>query len=242
MDARPMRHLLLAALLIATPAFAGTPLPDAPHVMASGEGKTSVAPDLARITLTARYRNAAPAAAKQSVDRSIEAFLDLAPRFGLKPSQVTAADLSVSEDVDYDERDRKMSNGFIATREVTVELHELDRLGEFLDAALAAGMNEIDNVAFESSRADALRAEARDKAVAQAREKAGGLAQAFGAALGQVYSSNSLNSVSADGYGAATLDRVEVTGSRIQRSRYVQPTVEYSERVSAVFELKRGSP
>lgn len=236
-----MRHLLLAALLIAAPASAGTPLPDAPHVMASGEGKASVAPDLARITLTARYRNAAPAAAKHAVDRSIEAFLDLAPRFGLEPAHVTAADLSVSEDIDYDARDRKISNGFVASREVTVELRELARLGAFLDAALAAGMNEVDRIVFESSRAEALRAEARDKAVAQAREKAGGLAEAFGATLGPVYSINSLNSVSTDGYGATMLDRVQVTGTRIQRSRYVQPTVEYSERVSAVFELKRPS-
>jgi uncharacterized protein YggE len=234
-----MRHLLLAALLIATPAHAGTPLPNAPHVTASGEGKATVAPDLARITLTAKYRNPAPGAAKQAVDRSIEAFLDLALRFGLEPAHVRASDLSVTEDTDYGERDRKVSNGFIATREVTVELRELTRLGEFLDAALAAGMNEVDNISFESSRADALRAEARDKAVAQAREKASGLAKAFGGVLGPVYSINSLHSTGSDGYGATTLDRVQVTGTRIQRSRYVQPTVEYSERVSAVFELQR---
>ncbi|HVI25339.1 MAG TPA: SIMPL domain-containing protein [Xanthomonadaceae bacterium] len=234
-----MRFLLLTALLLAGSAVAGTPLPDAPHVMSSGEGKVSVAPDLARVTLTASYRNTAPAAAKQSVDRSIEAFLDLAPRFALQPSQVRAADLSVSEDIDYDERDRKVSNGFVATRQVTVELRDLARLGEFLDAALAAGVNEVDNIQFESSRAEALRAEAREKAVAQAREKASGLAQAFGAALGPVYSINSLGSFNSDGYGANSLDRIEVTGSRVHRSRYVQPTVEYSERVSAVFELKR---
>jgi uncharacterized protein YggE len=232
-----MRHALLALLLVAAPAFAGTPLPDGPHVTATGEGKASVAPDMARVRMTARYRNASAAAAKQAVDRSVEAFLDLAPRFGLAPAHVTAGDLSVSEDLDTDERGRKVSNGFVATRAVTVELRQLPRLGEFLDAALAAGVNEVDDIAFESSRADALRVEARAKAVADAREKAGGLAQAFGAALGPVYSINSLNSSFGDRYGEQ-LDRVIVTGTR-GRSRYVQPTVEYSERVATVFELKR---
>ena len=81
--------------------------------------------------------------------------------------------------------------------------------------------------------------EARSKAVADAREKAGGLATAFGTTLGPVYSINSVNSSVADGYGSAnTLDRIEVTGSRINK-RYLQPTVDYTERVSAVFELKR---
>jgi uncharacterized protein YggE len=232
-----MRPALHALLLAAAPAFAGTPLPDAPHVTATGEGKVSVAPDIARIKLTARYRNASAAAAKQAVDRSVDAFLDLAPRFGLEPAQVTAGDLSVSEDVDRDDNGRRISSGFVATREITVELRQLARLGEFLDAALASGVNEVDDIAFESSRADALRAEARAKAVADAREKAGGLAKAFGVALGPVYSINSLNSSYADRYGEQ-LDRVVVTGSR-GRSRYVQPTVDYSERVATVFELKR---
>lgn len=232
-----MRPALLALLLAAAPAFAGTPLPDAPHVTATGEGKVSVAPDTARIKMSAVYRNASAAAAKQAVDRSVDAFLDLAPRFGLEPAQVTAGDLSVSEDVNRDDNGRKISSGFVATREITVELRQLTRLGEFLDAALASGLNEVDGIAFESSRADALRAEARAKAVADAREKAGGLAQAFGVALGPVYSINSLNSSFADRYGEQ-LDRVTVSGSRVH-SRYVQPTVDYSERVATVFELKR---
>lgn len=233
-----MRPALLALLLAATPAFAGTPLPDGPHVTATGEGQVSAPPDLARVRLAVRYRNPSPAAAKQSVDRSIEAFLALAPRFGVEPAHVTAGDLSVSEDIDTDDNGRKVSNGFVATRDLTVELHDLTRLGEFLDAALAAGVNEVEDIAFESSRADALRAEARAKAVADAREKAGGLARAFGATLGPVYSINSLNASFGDGY-AGQLDRIVVTGSRVQRSRYVQPKVDYSERVSTVFELKR---
>lgn len=72
-----------------------------------------------------------------------------------------------------------------------------------------------------------------------AREKASGLATAFGGALGPVYSISSIRSGVDDGYGATTLDSVAVTGSRIQRSAYLQSTVEYAERVSAVFELKR---
>jgi uncharacterized protein YggE len=120
-----------------------------------------------------------------------------------------------------------------------VKLRSLDKLGTLLDAALAAGITVIENVTFESSREPELRREARDKAIADAREKASGLATAFGGALGPVYSINSIRSGVDDGYGATTLDRIEVTGSRIQRSAYLQPTVEYAERVSAVFELKR---
>jgi len=236
-----MRTLLLGSfLLFATPCFAGTALPDAPHVVASGEGKVTVAPDLATVSLQAKYHNANAATAKQSVDRSIAALLKIAPDFGLDEKDVIASDLSLSEDVDYDNNGRRISSGFVANREITIKLHQLDRLGALLDAAVAAGVNDVENVSFESSRKEALRLEARAKAVADAREKASGLATAFGTSLGPVYSINSVTSTLADGYGGATtLDKIEVTGSRINTGRYLQPTVDYTERVSAVFELKR---
>ncbi|MGY1530206.1 SIMPL domain-containing protein [Luteimonas sp. A649] len=84
-----------------------------------------------------------------------------------------------------------------------------------------------------------LREDARAQAVADAREKAGGLATAFGGRLGPVYSINSLNSMQSDGYGNTTLDRIQVTGSRMDSGRYLQPTIEFTERVSAVFEISR---
>ena len=43
----------------------------------------------------------------------------------------------------------------------------------------------------------------------------------------------------ANAWSGATLDRVQVTGSRSEGGRYLQPRVEYSESVSVVFELKR---
>lgn len=234
-----MRALLLIGLLLSAPCLAGTALPDAPHVVTNGEGKATAKPDLARVTLSAQYRNANAATAKQSVDRGVEGFLKLAPGFGLTPEDITASDVSVSEDIQYDDHDRRTSNGFVANRDVKVKLRDLEKLSALLDAALAAGLTEIENVAFESTREPELRREARDKAIADAREKASGLATAFGGALGPVYSINSVRSDIDHGYGGTTLDRVEVTGSRIQRSAYLQPTVEYAERVSAVFELKR---
>lgn len=234
-----MRAMLLFGLLLTAPCWAGTPLPDAPHVVTQGEGKVTAKPDLARITISAQYRNANAATAKQAVDRGIEAFLKIAPEFGLMPEDITASDISVSEDIGYDDRDRRISNGFVAEREVRLKLRDLERLGALLDAALAAGLTEIGNVSFESTRKEQLRIEARNKAIADAREKAAGLATAFDGTLGLVYSINSVRSGFDDGYGATTLDRVVVTGSRVQRSAYLQPTVEYTENVSAVFELKR---
>jgi uncharacterized protein YggE len=232
----------MIAVLLSLPsaaAMAGTPLPDAPHVVVQGEGLVSVAPDSATVTTVARHRSADPAEAKRMVDRAVDALLKVAPRFDVAPDDMTASDLALREDIDHDDNGRPVSRGHVASRQVKVRLDDLERLGAWLDAALAAGFNDVDDVTFKSSNEVRLREDARARAVADAREKATGLAVAFGGGLGPVYSINSLNSMYSDGYGATTLDRIQVTGSRIDSGRYLQPTIDFTERVSAVFEITR---
>ena len=66
-----------------------------------------------------------------------------------------------------------------------------------------------------------------------------GLALAFGGRLGPVYSINSIGSHTGYEYGATTLDRIQVTGSRVGGGRYLQADVEFNESVRAVFDLQR---
>ena len=55
-----MRKRMITALLplLSAVAVAGTPLPDAPHVVVQGEGLVSVAPDSATVSMVARHRSA----------------------------------------------------------------------------------------------------------------------------------------------------------------------------------------
>lgn len=236
-----MRQWMLAALLLslAPAAIAGTPLPDAPHVVVQGEGEVSVAPDAAIISMVARHRASNPSEAKRMVDRAVDALLKVAPGFDVAPDDITASDLALREDINYDDNDRPLPPAHVASREVKVRLDDLDTLGAYMDAALAAGFTNISDVTFKSSKEASLRKEARARAVADAREKATGLATAFGGNLGPVYSINSVNSVQAHGYGNTTLDRIQVTGTRMDSGRYLQPTIDFTERVSAVFEISR---
>lgn len=237
-----MRTWMIATLLALSPAaaVAGTPLPDAPHVVVQGEGLVSVAPDSATVSMVARHRSTSAAEAKRVVDRAVDALLEAAPGFDIDSDDISASDLVLHEDQDYDDEGRRLLPvEHLATREVKVRLEDLDRLGEWMDAALAAGFTNVSDVSFKSSQEARLREDARKQAVADAREKARGLAVAFGGRLGPVYSINSLNSMQAHGYGNTSLDRVVVTGSRIERGRYLEPKIDFTERVSAVFEISR---
>lgn len=237
-----MRTWISIALLSLSSAAAisGTPLPDAPHVVVQGEGKVSVEPDSAIVTMVAMHRAADAAEAKRVVDRAVNALLDIAPRFDVEPDALSASDLSLQEDVDYDDDGRRRQPVMhIATREVEVRLDDLERLGAWTDAALAAGFTRIADIRFESTRQARLREDARARAVADAREKASGLASAFGGRLGPVYSVNSPGMVEAYGYGNTSLDSIVVTGPRVDEGRYLQPKIDVTERVTAVFEIVR---
>lgn len=235
-----MRAVLgLVLMMVVCVAMAGTPLPDGPHIVVAGEGKVTVTPDSARIRLRFEQRAEQPLPAKQVVDRQVNALLAGSGRFGVAESDIQASDLSLSEDVVHDKNDRRISNGYVAARNVSVVLKDPDRLNEFLDFCLSVGASDISQISFESSRAAELRVEAKRKAVASARKKGEEMATAFGTRLGQVYSIDSVQSRQAHGWGVAAPDVVTVSGNRIETGRYLQPTVDYSESVHAVFELVR---
>jgi len=108
-----------------------------------------------------------------------------------------------------------------------------------MDTALGAGFTDVSDISFKSGQEARLREDAPARAVADAREQAGGLDGAFGGRRRPVYGINSVNSMQAHGYGHTTLDRIQVTGARMDSGRYLQPRIDFTERVSAVFEISR---
>jgi len=230
---------LCTFLLTSFGVLAGTPLPDGPHIVVSGDAKVSTKPDSVRVRFDFAHRAQAPLPAKQSVDTAVNGFLAKLDDYGVADTDISASNLDAQEDVEYTDSGKRVSNGYEATRSVTVLLKDVDRLNEFLDQGLASGAEEIGSITFESTDAESLREQAKRKAVDNAQSKAAGMAKAFGANLGPVYSIDSVNSRFASSYGATTLDTIAVTGSRVSRGRYIQPTVEYAESVTAVYELHR---
>lgn len=221
-------------------AWAGTPLPDGPHIVVSGEGKATGVPDQVRVTFEFTSRGAKPLPTKQAVDAGVNRLLGRLGEFDIAKDDIRAGDLSTREDIDYTDSGKLVSNGFTSERSVTVLLKQVDRLNDLIDMGLGEGASEFSGPNFESSQATALRAQAKREAIDNLRAKAVETAASFNAQLGPVYSINSVNSQQSRVYNEAySLDAVTVSGSRQRQGRYLQPSVEYTESVNAVFELKR---
>jgi uncharacterized protein YggE len=76
--------------------------------------------------------------------------------------------------------------GYRVSNQVVVLVRDLDNLGTVLDDLVAAGANQVHGLAFEVSKAETLKDEARKNAIANALRRARLLAAAAGAEVGEV--------------------------------------------------------
>jgi uncharacterized protein YggE len=89
--------------------------------------------------------------------------------------------------------------GYEARISFQISLKELDRSDEIAEGLVAAGMNEIERISFETSRLKEERAKARRMAVAAAIEKAQNYCSAAAAGLGRVLHIEDVNPMTVQG-------------------------------------------
>jgi uncharacterized protein YggE len=181
--------LLTAAVPLAATAGPGEPLPRT--VSVSGQGEVSAEPDIAFVTLGVEARRPTMAEARKEVTRTVEKILALSKELGIDPKRVSATRLQIHPDYVWNEQTRKqVLNGYVVSRQVQVELRDLEQLGPLLERAVSAGVNQVNDPVLDSSKRKDLERQAMTLAVQDARLNAETLAQAAGARLGPVRTLN----------------------------------------------------
>lgn len=189
MSVRPLLVALLALspLGVAVPALAADDMPR--MVSVSGEGEIVAQPDIAFVTLGVEARRPTMAEARAEVAKTIDAVLALTRSLKIDPKQVNATRLQVQPEYSWNERDReRVLLGYLVSRQVEVELRDLEQLGPLMERAVDAGVNQVGDARLDSSKRKDLEREAMALAVKDARLNAESLAGAAGARLGAVRS------------------------------------------------------
>lgn len=186
-----LRYATALSLLAAAPLVAQVPspmpIPPTPSISVTAGGEVKVTPDRAYVTVGVMSRAATAAAAGAENARRQQAILDTLKRMGFTPQQLTTSGYSVSPDMRYDQQTGQSTvTGYTVRNSVRVEVREVAQVGPVIDAALKKGSNEIQGIAFFSSKADSARREALRQAVAMSRADAEVLAQAAGGSLGEL--------------------------------------------------------
>ena len=161
-----------------------------PSLNLSATGEVKVAPDMATITFgvvteapTAREAMARNAARMTEVAAAMR-------RAGLGDRDIQTSGLNLQAQYDYVENQPPKLRGYQANNRVTVTIRDLTKVGTTADAVVAAGVNQIDGIAFGLQDPKAAEDEARRMAVTALQSKARLYAEALGVTLGGIRSLN----------------------------------------------------
>lgn len=178
--------LILVALLAAWGAAAAE---DARTVQVDGSAELLATPDRATFRMGVEARADTVETARGEVAAAVRRFLEMTRSMDIPDERVSSAAAIVRPEYDWQPqtRERRLL-GYRVTRQLVVELHDLDRLGELTEAALKLGVNQVDPPVLDTSRRAALERQALAEAALDARGRATALAEALGATLGPVRS------------------------------------------------------
>lgn len=160
-------------------------------ISVSGTGEVTVEPDVAYVTLgVISQAETAEKAQEQNAVIMDQLYQVLKEDYKLEDSDIKTTSFYVNPQYVYEEGKEPTIQSYQATHNVQVTYRELDRIGELLDAASKAGINQINQVQFASEHAKEYELEAMKQAMANAREKAEVLAAAEGQTIKSVIQIN----------------------------------------------------
>lgn len=205
-------------------------------IKVTGTGFAEVAPDRATIRMSIIAREPALAVAQKAAADVVNDVLEMTDRLDIDRDQVDTTGASVRPNYRWNrEKEEQELLGYIAERQIVVEIRDLEKLGAVVEGAVKAGVNQVSPPQLDSSkRRDtyrlALRAAADD-----AKANATQLADALGASLGEVISVNA--------GGAAPPPPVPRAGIRAMAAEsdaiesYNAADLRFNATVTVVFEL-----
>ncbi len=150
-------------------------------ISVSGTGVLEAEPDQVTVYLgvETQSRNVTDAVEQNSM--KMDAVIAALQGLGVPKDLIESSYFSIYPLKDY-ERPGEELIGYQVTNEIVVELHDLGRVGETIDAAVLAGANRVTGIEFglTDEREQTLRHDALSEACADARQKADTIAGATG--------------------------------------------------------------
>lgn len=193
--------LVTNAVPVASRAQDGGVVQAHPLIVTSGSATIHLPPDKASVSINVETR-----ASTASEAASMNATATTATIAALRAAGLTSAQLSTSGFSVMQDYNRAYLQGaaasaqtaaFIATNGVRADIPEVGMLSKVIDAALAAGANQIRQIQYTSSGTERAKLAAVAQAFANARANADALARAAGGSLGPLVEVTSLDQGSA---------------------------------------------
>ena len=182
----------LAALFLVLVSAVASADDHAPRTIAvGGFGSVETPPDRATLSLSIVAREPTVAAAQERAAEVTASVLELADELDIPENRVDTMSAMVRPDYRWN-RDTETQEliGFIAERQMRIEIHDLDKVGVAIERAVEVGVNQVMPPQLTSSKSRSAYRDALEKAVDDARQNAERLADSLGLKLGDAIQVN----------------------------------------------------
>lgn len=181
-----------------------TATPYARTITVDGEGKITVKPDIARISLSVASAGKTVKEVTDDNNKKMNAVVDELKKLGVKPEDIQTSSYYLNPEYDYgyppvvyaNEVDKEVAAvaersvpkiiGYTLNQTVDVKIRDLTKSDQVIDRGIAAGANQVGSLSFDLDDASKVKKDARMEAFRKAREKAEEMAGAAGVKLGRV--------------------------------------------------------
>ncbi len=178
--------LALAAWGRSQVTHAETPVAPQRTIDVVGKGTIEAKPDTAIITLGVTALADTPSAAFKEASKIMNQIADALTSQGVKEDDLKTSELNLGAEYNWTQEKGQVLKGYRATSNVTVTTQNLDQVPAYIEAAVAAGANQMSSLSFTVKDPEALMDQAMDLAADDAKAKAERVAKRMGSGISQV--------------------------------------------------------
>ena len=179
--------LACSARTLAQPHVAPTPIPT---ISATGSASEARAPDQAEVTFGVQATGKTSEEAQDTLNRQMERVIAAVKETKLPGLVTQTQGLSLSPEYEQERNNARSSTpriiGYRCSNSVHARTSEVGKVGKIIDAAVAAGANQVMGISFSLKNDAEAKRDAIRKATADAKAKAQAMADALGVSLGRV--------------------------------------------------------
>ena len=151
----------------------------------TGEGKISVPPDIAIVSAGVQAQGATVKVVQDLLNKNINAVSAAVKAAGVDEKDIQTSGYNINPMYDYTAGSQRIT-GYQASSNLTIKVRVIDKANAVIDAATAAGANQVGGISFDVDNKTAAQNKARELAVADAKSKAENAAKIAGFKLGRV--------------------------------------------------------
>lgn len=156
----------------------------------TGEGKVTVSPDIALVTVGVQVNGQTVKAAQDEINAAINKVSEAVKKLGIDAKDIQTTNYNINPSYDY--TNGQKITGYSASTNLQIKVRKLELANSVIDTATANGANQVGGISFNVDDPTKLENEARTKAVADAKKKAEDASKIAGFKLGRIvnYSEN----------------------------------------------------